>query len=183
MEGGSMMRKILGVILILPALLSGWGCAGTQDVPGVEKETKAEKEAEKRGYEITVIEEFEYFTISQGIKVHPFENEVGEKMPSRLLERIPGDIERRIKEEGLLFTGIRRVAIRGKITEVSDGPEGKVVAARVEFFDPHNRKRLGTVEIRGRARGPGSLDRATAAIVLAVSELTKERSKVPVPTK
>lgn len=178
------MRNILGVILAFTALLSVWGCAGTQtkDVPEGEKLSVAG--GESREYEVKVIEKFEYFTVSEGIKVFPFESEVGEKMPYRLLKQIPGDIERRIEKEGLLYEGIQRVGIRGKIIEVSDGQEGKVVAVRVEFFDPHNWHPLGTVEIRGRAKGPGSLDRAIAAIPVAVTDLLMEKAaESPAPIK
>ena len=113
------------------------------------------REGEGRRYELTVIDEFKDFTLTRDIEVLPFESEVGAKMPPRMLEQIAGDIERRIKEVDF-SKGIRSTAVKGKIIEVSDGQKGKVVVARVEFFDPHTWLPLGTVEIRGRGTGEQS---------------------------
>lgn len=170
------MRKILGAILIFPAILSGWGCAGRQDVR--EGDVRA---GEGRRYELTVIDEFKNLTLARGVEVLPFESEIGEKMPTRLLEQITSDIERRIEKVGLSSKGIQRATVRGKIIGVSDGQEGKVVVARVEFFDPHTWLPLGTVEIRGHGTGRDSLVQASAAIALAVSELIKEKAGSSIP--
>lgn len=60
------MRKILGVILLFPALLSGWGCAGRPDVREGDV-----REGEGRRYELTVIDEFKDFTLSRGARSLP----------------------------------------------------------------------------------------------------------------